>query len=112
MLMLLMLTCKIERLVSSFDIQFTESAKADLRYFPAHDRRIILESIRRYLQVDAGWESKRRKRIRTHEIAAWELRLGKHRVFYNIEAETTIKIIAIGFKEHNELFIKGEKVEL
>jgi hypothetical protein len=47
----------------------------------------------------------------TNDLAAWELRLGKHRVFYNIE-ETTVKIIAVGAKEHNKLFIKGKRAEL
>jgi mRNA-degrading endonuclease RelE of RelBE toxin-antitoxin system len=94
------------------DIQFTESAKDDLKSIPAHDRTMILESIRRYLQVDATVESKKRKRLRTNELAAWELRLGKYRVFYNVEDEAVVKIIAVGFKEHNELFVKGEKIDL
>jgi mRNA-degrading endonuclease RelE of RelBE toxin-antitoxin system len=95
-----------------FDVQLTESAKDDLTYFSAREQRIIIDGLRRYLQDDAGAESKKRKKLKTNEIAAWELRLGKRRVFYDIEEEGRVKIMAIGFKEHNELFIKGGKVEL
>ncbi len=95
-----------------FDVQFTESAKDDLTYFSAREQRIIIAGLRRYLQDDASVESKKRKKLKTNEIAAWELKLGKHRVFYDIEEEGQVKIMAIGFKQHNELFIKGDKVEL
>ncbi len=95
-----------------FDVQLTENAKDDLTYFSAREQRIIIAGLRRYLQDDANVGSKRRKKLKTNEIAAWELKLGKHRVFYDIEAEGQVKIMAIGIKEHNELFIKGDKVEL
>ncbi len=61
---------------------------------------------------DANIETKRRKRLAQHPIAAWELRVGKYRVFYEFEEEATVKIVAVGHKEHNDLFIRGEKVEL
>ncbi|MGH9855222.1 MAG: type II toxin-antitoxin system RelE family toxin [Blastocatellia bacterium] len=95
-----------------FAIQFSESAKDDLNYFSAHEQRIILAGIRRNLSDDADGESKKRKKLRTNEIAAWELKLGKYRVFYDIGNGVTVKVIAIGYKDHNALFIKGERVEL
>jgi hypothetical protein len=33
-------------------------------------------------------------------------------VFYEFENDALVKIVAIGYKEHNDLFIRGEKVEL
>jgi mRNA-degrading endonuclease RelE of RelBE toxin-antitoxin system len=47
-----------------------------------------------------------------NRLAPWELRLGDHRVFYEIQDDTHVKIIAVGHKEHNDLFIRGEKVQL
>jgi hypothetical protein len=44
--------------------------------------------------------------------APWELRIGDFRVFYEIENDTTVKIVSIGHKEHNDLFIRGKRVEL
>jgi mRNA-degrading endonuclease RelE of RelBE toxin-antitoxin system len=95
-----------------FVIQFRESAKDDLNYFSAREQRIILAGIRRNLNDDADGESKKRKKLRTNEIAAWELKLGKYRVFYDIENSVTVKVIAIGYKDHNELYIKGERIEI
>lgn len=47
--------------------------------------------------------------------ATWELRFGPHnrfRVFYEVErSEQTVWILAIGIKEGNQLFIRGEEIE-
>jgi mRNA-degrading endonuclease RelE of RelBE toxin-antitoxin system len=48
--------------------------------------------------------------------ARWELRLGpdnRFRVFYRVEAdERRVRILAIGVKERDRVFIAGEEVEL
>ena len=47
--------------------------------------------------------------------ASWELRCGpdnRFRVFYEVEDDTHVKIVAVGHKKHNELFIRGEQVQL
>jgi mRNA-degrading endonuclease RelE of RelBE toxin-antitoxin system len=46
-------------------------------------------------------------------LADWELRIGDYRVFYDIDsAAATVKIKAIGYKEHNRLFIRGTEYQL
>ena len=60
---------------------------------------------------EADIESSRRKQLRPNELAPWELRAGKYRVFYELGAGE-VKVVAIGYKEHNELLIRGRKVEL
>ena len=47
-----------------------------------------------------------------HPIAPWELRVGNYRVFYELAAEACVKVVAVGYKEHNDLFIRGKAVEL
>ncbi len=47
-----------------------------------------------------------------NRLAAWELRAGDFRVFYEIEDDTTVKIISIGHKRHNTLYIRGETAEI
>jgi mRNA-degrading endonuclease RelE of RelBE toxin-antitoxin system len=45
-------------------------------------------------------------------LARWELRIGDFRVFYEVEGGATAAVLAVGVKEHNELFVRGRKVEL
>jgi mRNA-degrading endonuclease RelE of RelBE toxin-antitoxin system len=95
-----------------FQLSFTPSAELDLAYFESSERRIIIDAIKKYLLVDANIPTRRRKQLRENEIAPWELRVGNYRVFFEFENETVVKIVAIGCKDHNDLFIRGEKVEL
>jgi mRNA interferase RelE/StbE len=90
----------------------TPSAALDLDYFKLFEQRLMVDAFKRYLSHDAGVESKRRKRLRANPLAPWELRLGRYRVFYELEDVATVKILAIGHKEHNDLFIRGRRVEL
>lgn len=66
----------------------------------------------RMLRTDAETESKRRKRLRLNRLAPWELRLGKYGVFYEVVSAGKVRILAVGYKEHNDLFIQGERMEL
>jgi mRNA-degrading endonuclease RelE of RelBE toxin-antitoxin system len=95
-----------------FQIAFTPSAEADLAHFRAVDQRVIVDAIRVHLTTDAATESRRRKRLAANPLAPWELRVGDQRVFYEVEGGTTVTILAIGVKEHSDLFIRGRKVEL
>jgi mRNA interferase RelE/StbE len=96
----------------TFSIRLTRSAEEDLAFYPINQQRIIVDSIRIHLTHDADKETRRRKRLTEHPLAAWELRVGDFRVFYEIEDAVGVKITAIGHKDHNDLFIRGKKVEL
>lgn len=53
------------------------------------------------------------QRLRPNALAEWELRLGKFRVFYDVDEQAaTVKVEAIGTKEGSTLFIHGEEYEL
>lgn len=95
-----------------FQVILTPSAEADLGYFKRFEQRLIADAFKRYLRDDADVESQHRKQLRDNPLAPWELRLGKYRVFYAIGPASTVKIVAVGYKEHNDLFIRGQKVEL
>jgi len=94
-----------------FQIKLTPNANEDVKYFKPYEQKVIIAAIRSYLQVDAHIESHRRKRLRPSELAPWELKVGKYRVFYDLEGRMA-KIVAVGYKEHKDLFIRGRKVEL
>ena len=42
----------------------------------------------------------------------WELRIDDYRIFYDIEENEVVKVVAVGHKSHNDLLIRGAKVEL
>jgi len=94
-----------------FWITFTPGANEDMKHLTSFEQRLVIAAIKSYLQTDANVESRRRKNLRPNELALWELRAGKYRVFYDLENET-VKIVAIGYKEHNDLFIRGRRVKL
>lgn len=95
-----------------FQVILTPNADTDLDYFKRFEQRLMVGAAKRYLRNDADVESQHRKRLRPNPLAPWELRLGKYRVFYDLVDAETVKIIAIGYKEHNDLFIRGQRVEL
>ena len=95
-----------------FEVIFSPSAEADLDHYRTFEQRIIIDGVKMHLVADADKESKRRKTLGENPLAPWELRLGNYRVFYEFENDTRVKIVAVGHKEHNELFIRGEKVQL
>ena len=52
-------------------------------------------------------------RWRPNQIAEWELRIGKYRVFYDVDAEASaIEVKMISYKEGNRLFVRGEEYKL
>lgn len=94
-----------------FQIRFTPSAEKDIAYFEAHKQRILIAGIRRYLSEDANVLTKHKKELRPNKLAPWSLKLGDYRIFYEVE-EDIVKIIAVGYKEHNDLYIRGKRAIL
>jgi mRNA-degrading endonuclease RelE of RelBE toxin-antitoxin system len=95
-----------------FFIRLTDSAFEDLDYFRKKERRLIADGIALFLTRDADVETRRRKPLRPNPLAPWELRIDDYRVFYDFEGDNGVKIVAVGHKEHNDLYIRGIKVEL
>jgi mRNA interferase RelE/StbE len=103
-----------------YQIEITKEAEEDLSYYRAYERKAITDGILTQLTREPNYETGNRKRLRDNLIAAWELRIGKYRVFYEIEDDATVgsddtalvMIISVGHKEHNVLYIRGKVVKL
>jgi mRNA-degrading endonuclease RelE of RelBE toxin-antitoxin system len=96
-----------------FEIEFTPESIDDLIFFRKHEQVEIVEGIETQLLYEPIFETKKRKWLRPNEIAEWELRIGKFRVFYNVDKEKLIvSIEAIGFKIGNVLFIRDKERKL
>ena len=99
--------------MTMFEIELTHSARQDLKALRKFEQKIILDGIDERLHFEPTVETPNRKRLEPNDIADWELRLGKYRVFY--DADEPVKIVAIqavGFKIGSELYIRGERREL
>jgi mRNA-degrading endonuclease RelE of RelBE toxin-antitoxin system len=95
----------------TFHINLTSSAAEDLDYFDAYEQRIIMAAVHTYLVHDAHIPTKRRKQLESNPRAPWELKKDNYRIFYDIIADT-VDILAIGYKDHNDLFIRGRRVRI
>lgn len=96
-----------------YEIEFTSEAKDDLKALRKFEQQTILAGIEHQLRHDPTIETRNRKRLRPNNVAEWELRLRKYRIFYNVEKLSLfVTIEAIGFKVGNMLFIRGKRREL
>lgn len=96
-----------------YEIEFTPEAIDDLKSFRKFEQQIIISGIETQLTYEPTVETRNRFRMRPNEIAEWELRIDKYRVFYNVEQEVQIvSIEVIGFKRGNQLFVRGKRRDL
>ncbi len=94
-------------------LEFTPEALEDLRFLRTYDQRRILDSIQEQLRHQPEQETRNRKRLRSNELAEWELRISTFRVFYDVDEENDlVKVKAVGYKQGNNLFVHGEEYEL
>ena len=96
-----------------FAIGLTPEATADLDSLRNYDRKRILDAIYGQLPHQAITEARNRRRLRPNPFAQWELRVGSFRVFYDVDEENEqVKVLAVGYKEGNQLYVHGEEYEL
>ena len=94
----------------AFTIALSRSAEEDLAWFRKYDRHQVRDAFITQLAHQPLQETRNRKKLRPNQLAKWELRVGKFRVFYDVdEADALVKVRAIGYKEGNQLFIRGEE---
>lgn len=96
-----------------YEIEFTTEAVEDLALLRKYDQQQVVATIEEQLPHQATQETRNRKRLRPNQLAEWELRMGDNRVFYDVdEQNVVVRVVAIGYKEGNKLFIHGEEYEL
>jgi mRNA-degrading endonuclease RelE of RelBE toxin-antitoxin system len=95
-----------------FEVILVPSAEGDLTYYPKRQQTMLLDAMELYLEIDPEVESRRRKRLRDNPLAPWELRVADRRIFYEVTGSRQVMILAIGNKVHNDLFIRGKRVQI
>ena len=100
-----------------FALVYADEVKGHLQAIETKYHSLIRAEIEGQLLFEPQVETRNRKPLKRPISfgADWELRLGpdnRFRVFYQVNAEThEVRILAIGVKDRNQLFIGGEEFE-
>jgi mRNA-degrading endonuclease RelE of RelBE toxin-antitoxin system len=96
-----------------YSIALTPSARDDLRFLKKNEQQTVLDAIESRLPAEPLVETRNRKPLRPNNLSQWELRIDRFRVFYDVDPENSVVTIkAVGWKEHNTLYIRGREFTL
>ena len=102
----------------AYTLAFASEVTKHLRAIDAKYHALIREKIGEQLRFEPTSETTNRKPLRPPAPfgSAWEIRFGpdnRFRVLYDIDPESrVVRIMAIGEKQRERLFIGGEEVRL
>jgi hypothetical protein len=100
-----------------FVLVYADEVKGHLRAIETKYHAVIRSEAEVQLLHDPDVETRNRKPLKRPIAfgADWELRLGpgnRFRIFYQVHAESReVRILAIGVKDRNRLYIGGEEFE-
>lgn len=97
-----------------YQIQYSPEAEGHFRALTARQQALILDTVDVQLVYHPTVETRNRKPMRPNPIAPWELRIGKLRVYYDVEEtpEPVVHVLAIGIKERNKIRVGREVITL
>jgi mRNA-degrading endonuclease RelE of RelBE toxin-antitoxin system len=99
--------------VDMYLIDFTPEAFGDLAELRKFDQSRVVAAIESQLSHEPTKQTRNRKRLRPNKLAEWALRVDEFRAFYDVLLDgSNVRIVAIGMKVGNELWIRGEKFDL
>jgi mRNA-degrading endonuclease RelE of RelBE toxin-antitoxin system len=82
-----------------FELRFARGALEDLKRLRAHDRARVVDQVERCLAEQPQEPSRNRKELTAsvppweHAPPVWELRVGDHRVFYDVDTEARLVVV-------------------
>jgi plasmid stabilization system protein ParE len=100
-----------------FDIVYDEEVSSHLASIERKYHRLIRQTIEQQLRHQPEAPTRNRKPLRQPAAfgATWEIRFGpnnRFRVFYRVDEEQRVRVLAIGVKERNRLWIGGKEIQL
>ena len=91
-------------------IAFTSRALDDLRFLRKNEQNTVVDAINSQLVADPLSPTRNRKPLRPNRLSQWELRVDQFRVFYDADADSLVVTIqAVGWKDHNKLYFRGQE---
>ena len=96
-----------------YTIDYTAGAEGDLASFRTYEQRLIIDAIDQQLLYEPHQETRNRKLLDPNLLAMWELRIGRYRVFYDLDTVIRLVLVkAVGWKDHNTLYLRGKEYVL
>jgi mRNA-degrading endonuclease RelE of RelBE toxin-antitoxin system len=96
-----------------YEINYTVEAKEDLKSFRKFEQQFLADEIEGRLRFEPAVPARNRKKLRPNDLAEWELRIDRFRVFYDVQDVVKIvKVVAIGQKQGNKVIVHGEEYDL
>jgi len=96
-----------------FEIEFTSDAVDDLKAFRKAEQQMIFDQIDNQLVYEPMVDTRNRKKLRPNDVAEYELRIGRFRVFYDVDEKVKMgKIEAVVQKRGSLLFMRGKEYVL
>ena len=97
----------------AYTIDYTANAEGDPAVFRAFEQRLIIDAIDQQLLYEPHQATRNRKLLDPNPLAMWELRIGRYRVFYDLDTVVQLVLVkAVGWKDHNTLYIRGKEYVL
>ena len=93
-----------------YRIQYDPAADEHLAALSARDRSIVFEGVHRHLDDSPTSEARNRKQLRPNSIASWDLRLGRLRVYYDVEGDL-VSVLAVGVKLRDKVRIGRQVIQ-
>src|SRR4051812_5138370 len=95
------------------EIELSDTALIDMGSLKKNEQVLILDTLEVSLLHEPLSETRQRKPLRPNPLAQWELRIDRFRIFYDVDCEAGVVLIkAVGWEEHNVLFIRGKEYRL
>ena len=98
----------------AYRISYAKPTQHHLKFLSGRQRKTIFDAVDEQLTNEPTVETGRRKRMRPNRLAAWELRIGILRAYYDVflVPEPIVLVLAVGIKQRNVVRIGGEVVVL
>jgi len=105
---------KERRATTAYRIEAAPEIYDHLVRFSKRDQSLILDALPRQLGHQPTVTTRNRKRLVANPIAPWELRVGRYRVYFEVQEkpERVVTILAIGVKVREKVMIGGVEVRL
>lgn len=97
-----------------YRIEYAPEAIEHLKDFGGGDAARILDGVDKQLLFQPALPTRNRAPLRSNVLAAYRLRIGKLRVYYDVrdEPERVVVVKAIGIKSREKVLVGGLEIDL